>query len=284
MAKTKISEFSANPSNNTDIDGINIAEGCAPSGINNAIRELMSQLKDQQTGTSGDDFTVGNDLNVTGNLDVTGNTTLGGTFTSTGVITLGSDTVAATQSTSDNSTKVATTAFVQAIALNKLGDTASNGIVARTADNTTAARTITAGTGISMVDGDGVAGNPTITNTGVTSINSQTGTITLSSLTDFASSLTSPGYQKLPGGLIMQWGSYLTTSNSGSTAVTFPIAFTTSTFCALTSEERTDPSSGTAELMSQSRSVTTTGMTLEWARVSGSDTDRIRIYWLAIGI
>jgi hypothetical protein len=56
MAKTKISEFSSTPGNNTDIDGINIAEGCAPSGINDAIRELMSQLKDFQAGTAGDSF------------------------------------------------------------------------------------------------------------------------------------------------------------------------------------------------------------------------------------
>jgi len=56
MAKTKISEFSANPANNTDIDNINIAEGCAPSGINDAIRELMSQLKDFQTGAVSDSF------------------------------------------------------------------------------------------------------------------------------------------------------------------------------------------------------------------------------------
>lgn len=59
MAKNKISEFSSTPANNTDIAGINIAEGCAPSGINNAIRELMAQLKDQQSGTDGDSFTVG---------------------------------------------------------------------------------------------------------------------------------------------------------------------------------------------------------------------------------
>lgn len=56
MARTKISEYSATPSDNTDIDGINIAEGCAPSGINNAIREMMSQLKDFQAGTQGDPF------------------------------------------------------------------------------------------------------------------------------------------------------------------------------------------------------------------------------------
>jgi len=56
MAKTKISEFSSTPGSNTDIDGINIAEGCAPSGINDAIRELMAQLKDFQTGAAGDSF------------------------------------------------------------------------------------------------------------------------------------------------------------------------------------------------------------------------------------
>ena len=34
MAKTKISEFSTTAGNNTDINSINIAEGCSPSGIN----------------------------------------------------------------------------------------------------------------------------------------------------------------------------------------------------------------------------------------------------------
>jgi len=94
MAKTKISEFDSTPANNTDIDSINIAEGCAPSGINNAIRELMSQLKDQQTGASGDNFTVG------GNLAVTGTTTF------TGIPS------APTASAGTNTTQVATTAFV----------------------------------------------------------------------------------------------------------------------------------------------------------------------------
>jgi hypothetical protein len=78
MAKTKISEFDSTPANNTDIDSINIAEGCAPSGINNAIRELMSQLKDQQTGAAGDNFTIGGNLVVTGTSVHTGATTFTG--------------------------------------------------------------------------------------------------------------------------------------------------------------------------------------------------------------
>lgn len=54
MPITKISEYSATAANNTDINGIDIAEGCAPSGINDAIRTLMKQIKDLQAGTSGD--------------------------------------------------------------------------------------------------------------------------------------------------------------------------------------------------------------------------------------
>jgi len=77
MAKTKISEFSSTAASNTDIDNINIAEGCSPSNINNAIRALMSQLKNQQDGSSGDNFSVG------GNLTVTGTTTLASTTLST---------------------------------------------------------------------------------------------------------------------------------------------------------------------------------------------------------
>jgi hypothetical protein len=65
MAKTKISEFSATPANNTDIDGINIAEGCSPSGINDAIRELMAQLKDWQAGTSNDPYVIGSSGSLT---------------------------------------------------------------------------------------------------------------------------------------------------------------------------------------------------------------------------
>lgn len=57
MAKVKISDFSSTAGNNTDINSINIAEGCAPSGINDAIRTLMAQLKDWQSGAVAQDNT-----------------------------------------------------------------------------------------------------------------------------------------------------------------------------------------------------------------------------------
>jgi hypothetical protein len=72
MAKTKISEFSSTAADNTDITNINIAEGCSPSNLNNAIRSLMSLLKNQQDGSSGDPFTVAGTFNATGGFQLDG--------------------------------------------------------------------------------------------------------------------------------------------------------------------------------------------------------------------
>lgn len=78
MAKSKISQYDATAAQNTDVNNVNIAEGCAPSGINNAIREVMAALKRFETGSDGDSLTVG------GNLVVSGSATFN-TFTVTTV-------------------------------------------------------------------------------------------------------------------------------------------------------------------------------------------------------
>jgi hypothetical protein len=88
MAKTKISEFSATAADNTDITNINIAEGCSPANVNNAIRSLMSVLKNQQDGSSGDPFTVAGTLVSSGTLDVTGAFKLDGTAGASGQVLL----------------------------------------------------------------------------------------------------------------------------------------------------------------------------------------------------
>jgi hypothetical protein len=72
MAKNKISEYSSTAANNTDVANINIAEGCSPSNINNAIRAVMGHLKDFQDGSSGDSLTNAGTLNVTGNFQLDG--------------------------------------------------------------------------------------------------------------------------------------------------------------------------------------------------------------------
>jgi hypothetical protein len=88
MAKTKISEYSATSANNTDISNINIAEGCSPANLNNAVRTLMAQLKDQQDGTSGDPFTCSGTLVASGTIDITGGFKLDGSTGTSGQVIL----------------------------------------------------------------------------------------------------------------------------------------------------------------------------------------------------
>ena len=70
MAKNSIRDFSATAGSNTDIQSVNIDENCPASGINNAIRELMVDLKNVSTGAvnletpAADSLTVANDLTV----------------------------------------------------------------------------------------------------------------------------------------------------------------------------------------------------------------------------
>lgn len=74
MAKNSIRDFDSSSGNNTDIQSVNVAEGCPPSGINNAIRELMADLADVNSGAvalqtpAADGLTIG-----TSNLDMNGN-------------------------------------------------------------------------------------------------------------------------------------------------------------------------------------------------------------------
>lgn len=44
MPKTALEQWDETAGNNTDIDSINIDEGCAPSGMNNAARATMAQI------------------------------------------------------------------------------------------------------------------------------------------------------------------------------------------------------------------------------------------------
>ena len=87
MPKTKISEYSATNSSNTDIEGINIDEGCPPSSINNAIRELMVHLKEFQTGASGDAFTFAGGTLMSGTNTISGAAVISGGINSSGTNT-----------------------------------------------------------------------------------------------------------------------------------------------------------------------------------------------------
>ena len=173
----------------------------------------------------------------------------------------------------DNTTKLATTAFVQRALGNYQNGVSITGTTALTASqagqsyslNNTAAYTVTlpslasvqpgatfkfyttnsAGVTIaangsdSMIYGAGtsVAGGSVVTYGGDTATfvmmgaawQLVDGTMALKYSVPFGSSLTAAGYQKLPSGLIIQWGA-LTTSASGYISWTFPIAFTTAVY------------------------------------------------------
>ncbi len=74
MAKNSVRDFDATAANNTDIQSVDIAENCAPSGINNAIRELMTDLKNVSTGTIALESPQADSMTVTGDLTVDTNT------------------------------------------------------------------------------------------------------------------------------------------------------------------------------------------------------------------
>jgi hypothetical protein len=70
VTRAKISQYSATANDNTDVNGINIAENCPPSSMNNMGREIMAALKRFQVGSDGDGVTVGGSLVVSGSTTV----------------------------------------------------------------------------------------------------------------------------------------------------------------------------------------------------------------------
>jgi len=354
MAKNKISEFSSTPSNNTDIGGINIAEGTAPSNINNAIRELMAQLKDQQAGTDGDNFTVGGGFTCSGaavfSSTVAIGTPLAVTSGGTGLASVaagdllyasGTNTLAKLASAATTTSvllsgntapswgKVALASAVSGtlpIANGGTGQTTASGAINALVPSQTGNSGKYLKTDGSSVSWDTVAGGggtvtsiasgagmnfSTITATGtvtmgtpstltssttnsasgtththavtfpVTSLKGQssdtalTGALLLTSLESFGKSLNSNGYQKLPGGLIIQWG-YAAISAS-TTAISFPTAFASACYCVVATNYLSGDLSGT-ELAVTLRSVpTTTGADF------GTSLTLDGFYWIAIG-
>ena len=98
MSKEKISQWDTNPASNTDVGGISIAENCPPGNINNAIREVMAQVKEFQNGDSGDSLTLNGSLQGNANNNFPNHAT------------------AKTLPAGTSSTRIATTAYVDRVA------------------------------------------------------------------------------------------------------------------------------------------------------------------------
>lgn len=96
--------------------------------------------------------------------------------------------------------------------------------------------------------------------------------------------LTANGYQKLPGGLIIQWGEVTSSGTAaGNATATFPIAFpntclqATATACGPENLDRT------VQFSSTTMNATTLGMSALRGASSPSYTSGILVRWVAVG-
>jgi len=73
MAKNAVTDWDATAANNTEIAGVNIAEGCPAAGVNDAIRTVMAQIAAWIVSVAGPLLKSGGAL--TGDVTTTGKIT-----------------------------------------------------------------------------------------------------------------------------------------------------------------------------------------------------------------
>jgi len=213
MAKSKVSQYDATAANNTDVANINIAEGCSPSNINNAIRAVMGHLKDFQAGN-----VTGNALAIAGGgtgaesaSDARTNLGLGtiATVNSIDTAQIDDDAITTIKIADDavTSAKIADGTIVEG---NIANDAVTSAKIAENAVDATALNVSGNGTSGQLLtsDGDGSFswGNS------VTGSNSTNGYITFSN------------------GLIVQWGISGNVANENEITVTLPTTFPNALF------------------------------------------------------
>jgi hypothetical protein len=273
---------------------------------------LASALPIASGGTGTNTTTFCNlQSNVSGILPVANGGTGVNASTGTGAVVLNASptissaaltgtSTATTAANGTNTTQIATTAFVNnsvTIATGSLGtmSTQNANAVAITggtitgitdlavADGGTGSSSITAnsvilGNGSSALSGNlvapGTSGN-VLTSDGTTWA-SATPSVALSSFTGANQSLTANGFQKLPGGTIMQWGTVSLTIYTPQT-VTLPVAFTTTNYVVTFAPELA--SGGDPSQAFYIRSKTTSSFDAENYDHAGT----VLINWIAIG-
>jgi hypothetical protein len=134
----------------------NVAWTLGEIGVNNATLTLATS----GIATGSQTFTANQGTNATFTVNVPA-TNIGSSGTG------GTRSITSSTGTGTSITYTASDVGAQAsnAQLTALAGLATNGIIARTGTNTVAARTLTAGTNITITNGDGVSGNPTISAT-----------------------------------------------------------------------------------------------------------------------
>lgn len=187
--------------------------------------------------------------------------------------------IAPTATAGNNTTQIATTAFVKG-ATDALGNMSTQN---------KSAVDITGGTIVGTFTGN-LTGNVTGNVTGNTSgsAGSCTGnsaTVTngvyTTNFTGSNQSIATNGYQKLVGGLIMQWGFSTCPSSSGS--VTYPIAFPTACLNIQVSSLSNSTDTGGLSALAAVRTTTITTTGFDLTTPPDSSTNSKGFYWFAIG-
>lgn len=80
MAKNRVSEWDVVSDNNLDIKGINISDNMPPSFVNDAMREMMAQIRQWQSGLYDESLTIKGDLDLQGGLTLDGEPGTSGQF------------------------------------------------------------------------------------------------------------------------------------------------------------------------------------------------------------
>lgn len=92
---------------------------------------------------------------------------------------------------------------------------------------------------------------------------------------EFGASIAASGYQKLPGGLIIQWGSSSVSATSTKT-VTFPITFPSACFSILTGANTGSESYASTVKI---KTITTANFVIDNSNLAASAT----VYWFSVG-
>jgi hypothetical protein len=92
----------------------------------------------------------------------------------------------------------------------------------------------------------------------------------------FSNSFGSNGWQKLPGGLILQWGT-VAASGPAFRAITFPLAFPAAVYCIMISDRSPDTNGGIVDQTSIYTNYKTSGFSVSQVGTSAG------IFWTAIG-